>query len=64
MEVFLKTTKPSYETVLDMDQRVRKFMLSSPFETFPTVENEPPFAFIQRHLIPLFSRISGSYPGL
>ncbi|KAJ7028514.1 fungal-specific transcription factor domain-containing protein [Mycena alexandri] len=57
MEVFLKTTKPSYETVLDMDQRIRKFMLSSPFESFPPLENEPPFAFIQRHLIPLFAKI-------
>ncbi|KAJ7168672.1 fungal-specific transcription factor domain-containing protein [Mycena filopes] len=57
MEAFLKTTKPTYETVLDLDQRIRKYILSSPFESFPTLDDEPPFGFIQRHLIPLFAKI-------
>ncbi|KAJ6498764.1 fungal-specific transcription factor domain-containing protein [Mycena sanguinolenta] len=61
MEAFLTTTKPSYETVLAMDQKIRKYMHSTPFESFPKYENEPPFAFIQRHLIPLFSKIMLMY---
>ncbi|KAJ7267685.1 fungal-specific transcription factor domain-containing protein [Mycena haematopus] len=61
METFLTTTKPSYEAVLAMDQRIRKYMHSSPFESFPKAENEPPAAFIQRHLIPLFSKIMLMY---
>jgi hypothetical protein len=55
---FLTTAQPTYEEVLAMDQRIRKFMHSYPLENFPTVENEPPLAFIQRHLIPLFCKIS------
>ncbi|KAJ7879549.1 hypothetical protein B0H14DRAFT_2709166, partial [Mycena olivaceomarginata] len=57
MEAFLTAAQPTYEEVLAMDQRIRKFMHSYPLESFPTVENEPPLAFIQRHLIPLFCKI-------
>ncbi|KAJ7141205.1 hypothetical protein C8R44DRAFT_762931 [Mycena epipterygia] len=65
METFLTTAKPSYETVLNLDQKIRKFMLDSPFERFPPPEDsndgEAPFAFIQRNLIPLFSKIMLMY---
>ncbi|KAJ6545412.1 hypothetical protein B0H19DRAFT_1167621 [Mycena capillaripes] len=61
MESFLTIKKPSYEAVLDMDQKIRRYMHGSAFETFPTFENEPPAAFIQRHLIPLFSKIMLMY---
>ncbi|KAJ7782407.1 fungal-specific transcription factor domain-containing protein [Mycena maculata] len=63
METFLTTAKPSYETVLDLDQKIRRYTLSSPFENFPIPENgvHAPFAFIQRHLIPHFVRIMTMY---
>ncbi|KAF7376610.1 Zn(2)-C6 fungal-type domain-containing protein [Mycena sanguinolenta] len=61
MEAFLTITKPSYEAVLAMDQKIRKYMHSTPFESFPKYENEPPSAFMQRHLIPLFSKIMLMY---
>ncbi|KAJ6498765.1 hypothetical protein C8R45DRAFT_1210675 [Mycena sanguinolenta] len=61
MEAFLTTTKPSYEAVLAIDQKIRKYMHSTPFENFPKYENEPPFAFIQRHLIPHFCKIMLMY---
>jgi hypothetical protein len=63
METFLTTAKPSYETVLDLDQKIRRYMLSAPFENFPLPENgeDTPAAFIQRNLIPLFSKISECY---
>ncbi|KAJ7162137.1 fungal-specific transcription factor domain-containing protein [Mycena filopes] len=57
MESFLKTAKPSYETVLELDQRIRKYMLSSPFETYPVAGNEPPYAFIQRNVTPRFGKL-------
>ncbi|KAJ6610732.1 hypothetical protein B0H10DRAFT_2059374 [Mycena sp. CBHHK59/15] len=60
METFLTTTKPSYETVLDLDQKIQKYMLSSPFEEFPTgIPRDDIYscsAFIQRNLIPHFSK--------
>ncbi|KAJ6538087.1 fungal-specific transcription factor domain-containing protein [Mycena capillaripes] len=52
MENFLTTKKPTYKAVLEMDQRIRKYILSCPFKDFPSLENEPPFAYIQRNLIP------------
>ncbi|KAJ7665729.1 fungal-specific transcription factor domain-containing protein [Mycena rosella] len=60
METFLTTAKPSYETVLDLDQKIRKYMLSAPFESFPSPDDSPA-AFIQRNLIPLFSNIMLMY---
>ncbi|KAJ6454761.1 hypothetical protein C8R47DRAFT_1029826, partial [Mycena vitilis] len=56
MERFLKATRPDYDVVLDMDQRIRKYMHSSPFQRFPSLADEPPFAYIQRNLIPLLSK--------
>ncbi|KAJ7502385.1 hypothetical protein B0H11DRAFT_1988368 [Mycena galericulata] len=63
METFLTTAKPSYETVLDLDQKIRRYMLDSPFESFPLPENgaHAPFAFIQRNIIPHFTRIMLMY---
>jgi hypothetical protein len=43
-----------------MDQKIREYMHSYPFESFPTLDDEPPFAFLQRHLFPLFLKISKS----
>ncbi|KAJ7212964.1 hypothetical protein GGX14DRAFT_445819 [Mycena pura] len=60
METFLTTAKPSYETVLELDQRIRRYMLSTPFESFPVPENDV-HAFIQRNLIPLFAKIMLMY---
>ncbi|KAJ7935844.1 hypothetical protein B0H13DRAFT_2462783 [Mycena leptocephala] len=57
METFLKTKQPSYDAILDMDQRIRKYIHSCPFESFAWLENEPPFAYIQRHLVPLYAKI-------
>ncbi|KAJ6507293.1 fungal-specific transcription factor domain-containing protein [Mycena vitilis] len=57
MEAFLTAKKPSYEAVLAMDQQIRKYMHSFSFESLPAFENEPPCGFIQRNLIPLFSKI-------
>ncbi|KAF7376607.1 Zn(2)-C6 fungal-type domain-containing protein [Mycena sanguinolenta] len=56
MEAFLTTRKPSYDAVLAMDQAIREYIHSFSFERFPKYENEPPSAFIQRHLIPLFGK--------
>ncbi|KAJ6538867.1 fungal-specific transcription factor domain-containing protein [Mycena vulgaris] len=63
METFLTTTKPSYGTVLHLDQKIRKYMLSTPFETFSLPEDgdHTPSTFIQRNLIPLFSKIMLMY---
>jgi hypothetical protein len=58
METFLKIKRPSYEVVLDMDQRIRKYIHSCPFETFPSAADEPPFAYIQRTLVPLYAKTS------
>ncbi|KAJ7354633.1 fungal-specific transcription factor domain-containing protein [Mycena albidolilacea] len=61
MEDFLTTKKPRYEGVLAMDQKIREYMHSYPFESFPTLNDEPPFAFLQRHLFPLFLKITLMY---
>ncbi|KAJ7467123.1 fungal-specific transcription factor domain-containing protein [Mycena latifolia] len=61
METFLTITKPSYETVLNLDQKIRKYMLSTPFESFPVPEHDTPSAFIQRNLIPHFTKIMLMY---
>ncbi|KAJ7467109.1 hypothetical protein FB451DRAFT_1040695 [Mycena latifolia] len=62
METFLTTAKPSYETVLDLDQKIRKYMLSAPFETFPLPEHgDTPSAYIQRNLIPLLAMTALMY---
>ncbi|KAJ7107907.1 hypothetical protein C8R44DRAFT_885298 [Mycena epipterygia] len=55
MERCLTTAKPNYDTVLDLDQKIRRYVLDSPFERFPTPENSPS-SFIQRHLIPQFTK--------
>ncbi|KAJ6454743.1 hypothetical protein C8R47DRAFT_1329035 [Mycena vitilis] len=56
MEKFLKATRPDYDDVLDMDQRIRKYIHSCPFQRFPSLVDEPPFAYIQRNLVPLLSK--------
>ncbi|KAJ7282689.1 hypothetical protein C8J57DRAFT_1296122 [Mycena rebaudengoi] len=60
METFLMKTVPSYETVVEMDQKIRKYMLSTPFSTYPSGIPEngfySPRAFMQRNLVPYFSR--------
>lgn len=62
METFLTTTKPSYETVLDLDQKIRKYQLSSPFDSFPVPEDDDnPSTFVQRNMIPHFSNIMLMY---
>jgi hypothetical protein len=62
METFLMKTVPSYETVVEMDQKIRKYMLSTPFSTYPSGIPEngfySPRAFMQRNLVPYFSRTS------
>ncbi|KAJ7049717.1 hypothetical protein C8F01DRAFT_1181627 [Mycena amicta] len=60
IESFLTTAKPSYETVLDLDQRIRRHMLAAPFDGF--VENpQSPAPFIQKNLIPMFIKIMLMY---
>ncbi|KAJ6605836.1 hypothetical protein B0H10DRAFT_2076061 [Mycena sp. CBHHK59/15] len=60
METFLTTAKPSYETVLDLDQKIRKYMLSSPFEEFPTgIPRDD--AMRDNPVNPLASQYSASY---
>ncbi|KAJ6496313.1 fungal-specific transcription factor domain-containing protein [Mycena sanguinolenta] len=57
MEGFTTASKPSYRSVLEMDQRIRKYIHSCPCERFPYTGNEPPGAYAQRHLISLFSKL-------
>ncbi|KAJ6538854.1 hypothetical protein DFH09DRAFT_1368755 [Mycena vulgaris] len=63
MEALLTTAKLSYETVLDLDQKIRRYMLSSPFESFPLPQNGDynPSAFIQRYFIPRFTQVALMY---
>jgi hypothetical protein len=57
MEKFLQTAKPSYKSVLDLDQKIRRYILSAPFEQFPVpAEGDTPFTFIQRNLVPRFAK--------
>lgn len=60
METFLTIAKPSYEAVLNLDQQVRKYMLSAPFEGYQLPEDgvHAPFAYIQQTLVPMFTRAS------
>ncbi|KAF7315900.1 Zn(2)-C6 fungal-type domain-containing protein [Mycena indigotica] len=60
MEKFLTTTKPSYETVLNLDQKIRKHLHDAPFDNFP-LEESSPSSFIQKHLVPLFTKIMLMY---
>lgn len=59
METFLTAGKPSYETVLDLDQKIRKYMLSAPFDSFLPPENDGHalFAFIQRTFVPRYAKL-------
>ncbi|KAF8190987.1 fungal-specific transcription factor domain-containing protein [Mycena galopus ATCC 62051] len=61
MEDFTTTSRPSYRAILEMDKRIRKYLQLCPCERFPSLENESPFAYVQRHLIPLLSRLHIMY---
>ncbi|KAK6974109.1 hypothetical protein R3P38DRAFT_3483142 [Favolaschia claudopus] len=61
MEHFTTTTRPSYKTVLVMDQLIRKHMHTCPCARFPKVEGEPPSAYAQRELLPLMSNFHIMY---
>ncbi|KAJ7665739.1 hypothetical protein B0H17DRAFT_1184497 [Mycena rosella] len=64
METFLTTAKPSYATVLELDQKIRKYMLSAPFESFPVDEDkDTPSRFIQRNLFPRFAHSNDANRG-
>jgi hypothetical protein len=56
MEDFTAISKPSYKAVLEMDRTIRKYMHLCPCERFPSLEDEPPSAYAQRHLLPLLSK--------
>ncbi|KAF7364349.1 Zn(2)-C6 fungal-type domain-containing protein [Mycena sanguinolenta] len=57
MEGFTTASKPSYRSVLEIDQKIRKYIHSCSCERFPYVVNEAPSAYAQRHLISLLSKL-------
>ncbi|KAF7326073.1 Zn(2)-C6 fungal-type domain-containing protein [Mycena kentingensis (nom. inval.)] len=68
LEALLPTTaggKPSYDEALEVDRRIRQYVASAPFRTFPRPDvprskaaaGEGFAACMQRHLIPIFSSI-------
>ncbi|KAJ7844893.1 hypothetical protein B0H14DRAFT_3868188 [Mycena olivaceomarginata] len=61
MEDFTAISKPSYKAVLEMDRTIRKYMHLCPCERFPSLEDEPPSAYAQRHLLPLLSKFHIMY---
>ncbi|KAF7341474.1 Zn(2)-C6 fungal-type domain-containing protein [Mycena venus] len=61
MEKVTTTSRPSYKAILEMDKTMRTHMHSCPCERFPTLEDEPPAAYAQRHLLSLFSKFQIMY---
>ncbi|KAJ7058948.1 hypothetical protein C8F01DRAFT_1147605 [Mycena amicta] len=69
LEAFIPATgKPSYPQILEIDRRIRQYIASAPFDSFPNTTAPPKDAkgnergenvstFMQRELIPTFCKI-------
>ncbi|KAJ7646713.1 hypothetical protein FB45DRAFT_180259 [Roridomyces roridus] len=62
MESFLTVSKPSYETVLQLDSMLRRYIMRAPFDSFvASPDDGVPQTWIQQHIFPHLTNIMVMY---